>query len=271
MASPNTWPGGLNLSGTVFSGGGTVAALTDDYVSGTIVFLDTINGSNASSGLAPELPVQTLAQAVTNSSANGIILIGAGSAETLGSSQTLSLAGLHIIGCGAGTSRPRYTCSGTSISMFAPSATGIVIENLYFPSSSGASNQRIGITGGTVEVRDCYFECGGQDTDHAITVAGSGANAYIKGCTFASVASRPFSGLGVTAALADVAVEDCVFDGGSFGWSGDAFRVTGTATRLKIRNVSLIRRSDFNLTPTATSYKAFGLTGDGTSRIVFAA
>src|SRR6185295_16934018 len=112
MASPNVYGGGLNLAGTVFRNGPSVLQLAPAYFSGAIQWLDTISGNNANAGTEPELPVATLAQAVTNSAANGLIIIGEGSTETLGSSQVINLAGLAVVGCGTGTLRPRYTCSG---------------------------------------------------------------------------------------------------------------------------------------------------------------
>ena len=112
MASPKTYPSGLALAGTVFENppeslqgaGGT-------YFSGGIQWLDTINGNDANAGTLPELPVKTLAQAHTNSSNDGIIVIGEGSAETLTVSQSLFWGNLAIFGCGVGSSRPRYTCA----------------------------------------------------------------------------------------------------------------------------------------------------------------
>lgn len=267
MASPNIWPGGLNLSGTVFSGGGTAAALTDDYFSGAIQFLDTINGSDGNSGSQPELPVKTLARAVVNSAANGIILIGQGSAETLLGAQTFLNAGQRIIGCGSGASRPRYTCGGASINMFDIQAAGVAVENIYFPASTGAGSARVSFTAASGEIRDCYFECGSNDTANTVACGAGSANTLIKGTTFASVASRPAVALAITAAVADIAVDTCIFDGGAFGWSDDAFKISAAATRLKPRNVQMINRSDFNITVTATSYQAFGLMASGTSRI----
>lgn len=265
MASPRIFNGGLNLTGTVFQNGPALAELAPDYFSGTIQWLDTIGGNNANSGLLAELPVKTLAQAVTNSAANGLIIIGEGSTETLAGSQALALAGLHIIGCGTGSLRPRYTCSG-AVSLFAASAAGVRFRNLYFPASSAAATARINFTAASGEVRDCYFECGANDSGSAVIVGAGANNTRIQDTTFLSAASRPATAITVSSAVTDCRFEDLVIDGGTYGWTAAAFNVTAAALRLGIENVRLLRRSDY-ASATGATYQAFGLTSDGTNSI----
>ena len=260
----------MNLTGTVFAGGPSLAQLAPSYFSGAVQWLDTTGGgSNANAGTTPELPVATFAQAVTNSAANGVIVIGAGSQEALGSSQALSLAGLMVIGCGTGSARPRYTCSG-AVDMFSVSAAGVRFRNLYFPASTGVSTSRIAFAAASGRVKDCYFECGASDTVRALKVHTGANNTIISGTTFATTASRPAIGCEFSAAATDCELKDCIFDGGSFGWSDYALKITVAATRLTLENVSMLRRSDYS-SVTATTYQLFGLSSDGTNRVVIAA
>lgn len=269
MASPNVYSGGLNLTGTVFAGGPSLAQLAPSYFSGAVQWLDTIGGNNANSGATPELPVATFAQAVTNSAANGVIVIGAGSQESLSSSQTISLAGLMVIGCGSGTSRPRYTCTG-AVDMFSVSGAGVRFRNLYFPASTAASTSRIAFAAASGVVRDCYFECGASDTSRAVKIHTGANNTIVRGSTFLATSSRPAVAIEFSATTSDCRLEDCVFDGGSYGWTADALKVTAAATRLGIEDVSMIRRSDVS-TVTGSTYQIFGLTSDGTNRVVMTA
>lgn len=269
MASPNVYSGGLNLTGTVFQNGPALGQLAPSYFSGAIQWLDTIGGNNSNAGTEPELPVATFAQALTNSAANGLIIIGEGSTETLATSQAVSTAGLHIIGCGAGALRPRYTCSGT-VNLFAASAAGIRFRNLYFPASTAAATSRVNFTAASGEVRECYFECGALDSGTATIVGANAHNTHVKDTTYITTALRPASGLLISGDDTDCRVERCIFDGGSFGWTTAAFKVTGGAVRLGIENVSLLRRSDYT-SVTGVSYQAFGLSSDGTNRVVIAA
>lgn len=231
--------------------------------------MDTINGNNGNSGLLPELPVATIAQAVTNSAANGLIVIGEGSAETLALSQGFALAGLYVIGCGMGALRPRYTCSG-AVSMFNVTAAATRFRNLYFPASTAAATNRLAFVAASGELRECYFECGANDTNRAVRVHTGASNTNILDTSFMTTASRPAVGLEFTAATSDCRVERCIFDGGSFGWTDNAFKVTTAATRLTIEDVSLLRRSDFS-SVTASTYQLFGLSTDGTGSVDIAA
>ncbi len=271
MASPNIYPNGLNLAGTVFQNGPETLQLDGPtYLAGGIQWVDTISGSNVNAGTLPELPVQTLAQAVTNSAANGTIVIGEGSAESLAGSQTLNLAGLSIFGCGTGTSRPRYTCATGGAVMLSITAT-TWIEGFYFPASTAVPITRIDIAGASCVIKDCYFECGANDTTQTLRISASGANCRVEGCSLVVTASRPGIGMSIAAAVADTTVVDTNFDGGSYGWADYALKVLAAATRITYSNLTFTNRSDLGHTVTATTYKIFGLDMGGTGNVLLTA
>jgi hypothetical protein len=270
MASPTIYSSGFNFTGTVFAGGPSVAQLLPSYISGAVQWLDTIGGNNANSGAVPELPVKTLAQAITNSAANGLIVIGQGSSETIASQLTPSLAGLTVWGCGAGSSRPVYTSATSGSKMIAASGAGQRWRNIYFRAPTTADGAHLDITGANVRVRDCYFECA---TNGGGILGDTGAAGLrVSGCSFVATGAIPVSGYASTAGLADVMFEDTTFDGASVGWSSYAFSVSSAAaTRLYFENVSFRNRSDLGVTVTGCSYGLFGVINDGTSRVVLAA
>lgn len=270
MASPNIFPGGLNLAGTVFANGPTTLQLAGPtYLSGSVQWLDTISGDNSNAGTLPELPVATLAQAVTNSAANGVIVIGAGSSEDLSSSQSLSLAGLSIFGCGTGSSRPRYRCTGT-VDMWSVGATGVWIEGIYFPASTAVATSRVKANNDSLTIKDCYFECGASDTNRALSFSGGNA-CRADGCSFVVTASRPATGLEVVNSVTDTTIVDCVFDGGSYGWTSYALKVSNAATRVRIINPTLTNRSDVGFTTTGSSYQIYGVDIGGTANVLLTA
>lgn len=269
MASAVIYGSGLNLTGTVFQNGPALAQLEPAYFSGAVQWLDTIGGNNANAGSEPELPVKTIAQAVTNSTANGLIVIGEGSTESLPGSQSFATAGIYVIGCGIGNLRPRYTCTG-AVSMFAASAAGIRFRNLYFPASTAAATARINFTAASGEVRECYVECGASDSGSGVIVGANAHNTHVKDTTFLSTALRPANGLLISGDDTDCRVERCIFDGGTYGWTTGAFKVTGGAVRLGVEDVSLLRRSDYS-SVTGCTYQIFGLNQDGTNRVSIAA
>jgi hypothetical protein len=270
MSSPNIYSAGLNLAGTVFANGPATLQLDGaTYLSGSVQWLDTISGNNVNAGSLPELPVATLAQAVTNSAANGVIVIGAGSSESLVGSQALSLAGLSIFGCGTGSSRPRYTCTG-AVDMWSVGATGVWIEGIYFPASTAVATSRIKANSDGLTVKDCYFECGASDTNRALSFSG-GNFCRADGCSFVVTASRPATGLEVVNSVTDTVIVDCVFDGGSYGWTSYALKVSNSATRVRLMGNTFSNRSDLGFTVTGASYQLFGNDMGGTSNVLLTA
>src|SRR6476661_752016 len=234
MASPNIYSSGLNLAGTVFANGPTTLQLDGPtYLSGLVQWLDTINGNDANAGSLPELPVKTLAQAVTNSANNGVIVIGAGSSESLSSSQAISLTNLSVFGCGVGSSRPRYTCTGT-VSMFNIAGNGAWIENIYFPASTDAATCRVDIGAPYATLKDCYFECGTNDTNRAVRNGAAGSGTLIDGCSFVVTALRPAIGVEISGAAGNITLKDCTFNGGSYGWTDYSFKVSAGAVGVRV-------------------------------------
>lgn len=270
MASPNLYSSGFNFTGTVFSGGPSVAQLAPSMLSGLVQWLDTNGGNNSNSGAVPELPVKTLAQAITNSAANGLIVIGQNSAEVISSQLTPSLAGLTVWGCGAGSSRPRYVSATSGSKMIAASGAGQRWRNIYFAAPTSADGAHLDITGANVRVRDCYFECA---TNGGGILGDTGANSLsVRGCSFVATGAIPVNGFSSVVALSDCAFEDTLFDGASVGWSDFAFKWSTTApTRLYFENVSFRNRSDVGVSITGSSYLLAGVVSDGTGRVVLAA
>lgn len=272
MATPGNYPSGFNLAGTVFENGPTTLQLGGGvlFSSGLVQWLSTTTGDNANAGTRPELPVATLAQAVTNFAAapNGILIVGEGSAESLGAAQTLSLAGLMMLGCGVGSSRPRYTCTG-AVSMWDITAAGVWVEGFYFPASTTAApTNRVGVSAANGTIRDCYFECGAVDTARALRIHTGANSCYVKGCDFVTTASRPATGLEVSAAVSDATIEDCTFDGGSYGWSSYSLRVSAAALRTRLINPTFTNMSDLSFESSSNTYQDFGVDMGGAGNVL---
>lgn len=269
MASPNSYPGGLLLTGSVFQNGpSTLERGGPVYFSGGVQWVDTIDGDNSNAGTTPERPVATLAQAVTNSSANGAIIIGEGSSETLTGSQAIALGNLSIFGCGTGSSRPRYTCAG-SVVMINSAGNGLWLEGLYFPASTAVPTTRVDMASPYNVVKDCYFECGASDTSSAVRMTAASSGGLVTGCSFVTTASRPATGVLISGAGANNTIQDCVFDGGSYGWTNYAFLQSAAATGTTILGGTFSNFSDIGFIVTATSYKIFGpeMTGGSNVRL----
>lgn len=267
MSSPNNWPNGL--AGTGFE----LATATNDYFSGSVIWVNTVSGSNANTGLERELPVATLKYAMNTAAVAGdVIVVEAGSAETLATASvpTFNKIGVTVIGLGTGANRPRYTANDT-IDMFSITAAGVRLYNLYFPASTAVATSRVKTAAAETEINGCYFEHGASDTATGILVATSGNNCRLINNTHAVTASRPAVGVSVTGAVTDLYAKDLTFNGGSYGWTDYAFKFsTAAATRILIDGLTLTNRSDLGITITGTSYKILGVNVSGSGRVVIA-
>lgn len=260
MGFTNIFPQGLGGTGPA------IASLTDDFLSGVVYWVDTVNGSNANAGTQRELPLATLAQAHSNASSGDTIVIEANSRETLTGSITFNKADIYVIGLGSGASAPRYTANG-AIDMFNVTAAGVKFENIYFPASTAVATSRVKAAAAETLVKSCVFESGANDTNPAMLVAASGNSCRVSGSTFKSIASRPSIGLSIAATVTDLHVEDTTFDGGTFGWSDYAWKISAAATRIFAQNVSITRKSDFGITAAGTTFRMFGVSSDGSSQV----
>ena len=250
-----TWVNGLSSST-----GPNYVGYKPTWTSGTVLWVDSQTGDDDNDGLLEELPKATLASAVDDAGTDNAdtIIIKSGHQETLSSSQSFSSkAGLTIVGLGTGNNRPRFTCSGT-VDMWAVNASNIWIENIYFAASTGEALSRLKIVEPGVTVKDCYFQCGTQDTTDTVFLGPDSTNCRLTGCTFVSTgttSAQPGRAVFCNEAILGIVMEDCTFDGGSGGWSDNAVSiVSGESTPAKF----------FRFINTVfTGYSDMGIGGEG--------
>jgi hypothetical protein len=265
MASPIAW--GRGLAGT----GVATATLYPAYFGTDVIWLNSDGGSDANTGLLPELPLATVGAAVTAASAGAAIAIAATHVETLAAAVNIAKAGLHFVGFGTGTARPTFTTASGATAAFTVSAggDGTMFENLYFKAAaatSGAGGRITSADTGT-QIIDCAFDCGASDQECVLLNAGAD-NARIEGCTFTATATRPTRAIGFGAAISDAHIINTTIDGATFGWAGNAFTVN-SAIRLYMRNLTLAGMSDLTGTAVA-SYRIVGVTTSGASKVSIA-
>lgn len=273
MASPNIYTGGY--------GGSTGAVLTSTtspiYMSGFTWYVDSVTGSDAASprGRDRARPLATLAQALTNASAGDVIVLLSGHTQTMSAITTLSLAGLKILGEGSGSSRPQFI-RNMNDELFDITATGVRLENIYFPASTTTSAlSKVRTAGAETKIVNCYFEAGANDTGAQVELVTSGDSFEMKDTTIistaTSVSAQPGSAITVTNTVANMTLGQVVLDGGSTGWSNPfAFVGTGAVTRLYAENIDLLNDSDMTFA-TATIGVVHVRNKSGSARIVWAA
>jgi hypothetical protein len=199
----------------------------DMITTGVVIWVDSVNGNNSNSG-TENSPLATLAQAITNSTANNgdIIVVKSGHAETLTSAITINKAGVKIFGIGDGSDAPKFTCNA-AIDCITVSAPNVEINNFYFPAGTTATNTaRIDINAAHVRVKGCTFLCGLYD-QHTITLTSSALYAEIDSCTFTVSADGPDDAIIVESASASaLEISNCAFNGATYNWDDAALYST---------------------------------------------
>jgi hypothetical protein len=102
-------------------------------LTGTVLFVDTVNGVNAGPGNSPTYPYQTIAYALTQvpSGAYATIYVMPGSTTTISSATalTLNVANVAIVGLGTGAQRPVFAYTTANTAAIPVSAANVTVEN----------------------------------------------------------------------------------------------------------------------------------------------
>jgi len=238
------WPKGLATSGY------SLATLTPWIQSSpanrNVIWVDSTSTATADGSF--ERPYTTLAAAVgdpdvvTNESP--IIVCKSSHAETLTAAVTkATTTGVTIIGLGTGTSRPTFTVGGAVYGIDTTAAgSSWRFYNLRFASSTAAASARIRIRGNGCLVKDCDFTFGTSDTANPVGVSIESSFNRLEGCTFTAsgdATTRPGSAVAFGGSTFGNYLKDCTFDGGTYGWNGNALTIGLTDLDWAIENITL--------------------------------
>lgn len=231
-------------------------------------------GSDAVSprGLDRIRPLATLAQAVTNAAAGDTIVFLENHQETLSAAQTLGKA-LYLVSEGSGSSRAQFIANG-AVAMFDITVAGVRVENIYFPQSTSAPTARIRSAAAETQIIACDFDCGASDTASALKFVTGAGTARVENCQFLStgtaLTAQPAIGLEVANAMTGLDVVNCIFSGGTVGWSDYALKGGAAITRLHAVDLSLLLDSDV-IVATGSTYRIHVLNKSGSARLVLTA
>lgn len=126
---------------------------------GRVIFVDSNGGGSATSGgRTPETAVTTIDAGVNACDTTGnranVVLVAAGHAETIAAAAGVAqdVAGIAVVGCGWGASRPTITFSATD-STWAITAANSLVKNIRIKSSV---NELVSVF--TLTTADCEFD-----------------------------------------------------------------------------------------------------------------
>jgi hypothetical protein len=146
---------------------------------GNVFFVQNTNGSDGNDGLGPATPLKTLDYAIGKCTASqgDTIFLMEGHAETVTTKIALDVAGINIIGLGAGDVRPTITVNA-AIWGLTVSASDLVIANVRFVAGSSVTTAtKLAKVRNVSDVSfvDCAFEIA-YDMYQAVVVHNSSAN-----------------------------------------------------------------------------------------------
>lgn len=230
---------------------------------GNIHYVHSGTGSNSNSGTTPSTALATIAQAITNATANNndVILVMPGHAETVTTAIAMSKAGVSLIGAGSGLRIPAITGNGT-IDVINVTGANCLIENINFPAPlTDAATSDINIAAAGVTVRNTRHlgSTGSENKVDIITVTSAGDDFLIEGVKMYNTVVDCVSAISVEGACSRGVIRDCVIQG---QFSTGVLMDEATATLLTIQ------RNIFKNTKAATAVITF-TTGNSTGVMSF--
>lgn len=138
---------------------GTTAGQTP--LTGTVLFVDTVNGVDAGPGNTPTFPFQTLTYALTQvpSGAYATIFLMQGSTVTISSATSLLLnvANVSIVGMGTGAQRPVFNFTTANTAAIPVSAANVSVSNIRHTANFLSIARAYTVTAAGFTLDSCTF------------------------------------------------------------------------------------------------------------------
>lgn len=247
------WPTGF---GETTGDGLVLSTYLATKTSVEVIFVDSVTGNDAFHGLDRLAPKATLSAGVASAGAGGVVVLLSTHDETLTGVQTLSQAGMTIVGAGLAGGKPtaKIRMNAAAAAVFAITGIGVELRNIFFPQNVQA-NSGTKITVGEAHARiiGCYFEQGPNDNGSAVDLVAGWQYTEFLNTTFISTATAasdlpPFP-VRVLASGNGLWMDGVVFDGGPFGFASNrGYNDTGGPTGLYMERMSQLRGADINTT-----------------------
>jgi hypothetical protein len=247
--------------------GGTVGDSLDTcrplQTSGNVWYVSSVIGTDAAgpAGQNREKPLATLAQAVTNSADDDIIVFLQGHTQTLTVAQPIAKR-LTLIGEGTTAGKPGVSFIGNSAAqnLLSVTASNVELRNIYFPPNAQNNTvPRVLSSNTDFLMRGCYVECGA--TDRATAVSCSASRPRFESSLFISTATlttaQPTMAIQAEAgsAIVGLIMKDVVVSAGTVGFSNYAavdFSAAASFTQMKIEGLSLLLGADMAILAAGT-------------------
>jgi hypothetical protein len=168
---------------------------------GNIYFVNSVTGSDtANTGTEPNQPFATIDRAMTSVTANNgdVVFVMPKHAETItgvaGSSLTLDVAGVRVIGLGTGNARPTITLATPTTTTITMSAANCSIENVILTSSIAELASMITLSAAGCTLDNVDVQGGSTSIIKFITTTAAGDQLTISNCQHMTTAAVTAAG-----------------------------------------------------------------------------
>lgn len=203
---------------------------------------------------------------------SAIIVVAAGHEEDITGDAAFNWAktNITVIGLGSGTTRPRFNLE-LDAALNNITITGALnrFHNCWFVGGAnkpGAGKSRIDVSVAGVEFVGCQFDCGANDDGEMLKYSNAASDhGRVEDCTFTVTADGAVRGLYVSGACDNFVCKNCTFDGGSWGWTTEAFTMSAATVGYQIRDLVLTNASFMSVSNSAATGYLAGIDPDTTS------
>lgn len=287
MAVVISYPAGIQSSAT---GAHATVTSTPVYTDRTTYYVDSThpNASDTNPGTEEEAPFASLAGtngdggtdgAYFTAAANNIIIVGAGHVEPSTCSIDITKAGLSILGCGSGTTRPILKAPnvlGADTYVFNLHAAGVEVRNFILRAKGVGTDTTayppasiVRINGAGCVLGECDIAAGPLPTSTTVAATGEYGNCIALVTVNATTTStgfkmencdlrndcasgaygasvNPLYGIYYVESMGSTYIESCTFDGGADGFDKGAIAIASAKalTNLRVYNCTFDNGAD---------------------------
>jgi len=185
-------------------------------IKGDIYYVDSNTGADTSGGKSWDNALATIDAAIGKCTANkgDVILVAPGHAENLIDAAAIDadVAGITIIGLGAGSNRPTLTFKTSTAADIDIDAANITFQNLYFDLTGiDGIVAAIDVNAADFTIKDCEFlmaDSGGQAVN-AITTAAAAHRMKVENCIFKSPDAGAEEAIKLLGAADGIIIKNC--------------------------------------------------------------
>lgn len=263
--------------------GDTLTTCKPLYAKGNVWYVDYASGADGTSPAGRERgrPLKTLAYALANAGQGDIVVLLATHDETVTSALSISDNGLTLVGESSSASGPTATLRNgvTSANMLETSTANVSIRGVKFAAPTSATSYgTLVIQNPGCTIVDCVFEVNGNNNASAVQLLSGATDVEFRDCTFTSTATSatdlPYPALKSTITTASMRMDDCVFDGGDYGFADAssqnyAMDISSTTwASLRVNRVELTNGADISAFSTFVGSISVS-SSDGSARVYF--